>query len=339
MNNLKKIGLSALAGSLVAISANAAELSVSGSVEVTYTDTGGTQGNELTGNSFGAKSDMSFSGSGDVGFGTVSMNRALTDTGAITTSYQTLDMGDMGVFSFDSKAGALVGITANDDAGMPTAYEEVWTGVGGDGVTGVGSTNVIGYRNTFSGVSISAGYTNAKGAGQTGESASSGTADTTNGNSANGHGSVSDIYASMSPAEGITIGAGYAVDGSTDDSTEDSDTKEKLLNIKYSMGPVSAGVKMSRMSNGTKDGQDENTEGASIAFNVNENLAISYGMLDHEKEQQGATAGIVMEMRGISAAYTMGAASVRMNHSTASNDGHVTGVDDEATELSLALSF
>ena len=60
MNNLKKIGLSALAGSLVAISANAAELSVSGSVEVTYTDTGGTGGNEVTGNSFGAKSDMSF---------------------------------------------------------------------------------------------------------------------------------------------------------------------------------------------------------------------------------------------------------------------------------------
>ena len=54
MNNLKKIGLSALAGSLVAISANAAELSVSGSVELTYTDTGGTSGNEVTGNSFGA---------------------------------------------------------------------------------------------------------------------------------------------------------------------------------------------------------------------------------------------------------------------------------------------
>ena len=130
MNNLKKIGLSALAGSLVAISANAAELTVSGSVEVTYTDTGGTAGNEVTGNSFGAKSDMTFSGSGDVGFGTVTMNRALSDTGAITTSYQTLDMGDMGTFSFDSTAGALVGITANDDL-MPTAYEEVWTGVSG----------------------------------------------------------------------------------------------------------------------------------------------------------------------------------------------------------------
>ena len=36
MNNLKKIGLSALAGSLVAFSANAVELSVSGKTEVTY---------------------------------------------------------------------------------------------------------------------------------------------------------------------------------------------------------------------------------------------------------------------------------------------------------------
>ena len=36
MNNLKKIGLSALAGSLVAFSANAVELTVSGTAEVTY---------------------------------------------------------------------------------------------------------------------------------------------------------------------------------------------------------------------------------------------------------------------------------------------------------------
>ena len=35
MNNLKKIGLSALAGSLVAVSAHAAEFSVSGSASIT----------------------------------------------------------------------------------------------------------------------------------------------------------------------------------------------------------------------------------------------------------------------------------------------------------------
>ena len=38
MNNLKKIGVSALAGSLVAFAANAGELSVSGSANLTYTN-------------------------------------------------------------------------------------------------------------------------------------------------------------------------------------------------------------------------------------------------------------------------------------------------------------
>ena len=47
MTNMKKLGLSALAGSLVAFSANAAELSVAGGVELTYTDTGGNKGNEI----------------------------------------------------------------------------------------------------------------------------------------------------------------------------------------------------------------------------------------------------------------------------------------------------
>ena len=53
MNNLKKIGLSALAGALVAFSANAVEMSVSGVAEVTYTTSGG-DGSAPTGNPFGS---------------------------------------------------------------------------------------------------------------------------------------------------------------------------------------------------------------------------------------------------------------------------------------------
>ena len=329
MNNLKKIGLSALAGSLVAISANAAELSVSGSVEVTYTDTGGTVGNEVTGNSFGAKSDMTFTGSGDVGFGTVTMNRALSDAGAITTSYQTLDMGDMGTFSFDSTAGQLVGIAANDDL-MPTAYEEVWTGVSGSGIAGVGSTNVIGYTNTFAGVSISAGYTNGEGATQTGESAASG---------AGAHGSTRDIYLSMSPIDGLTIGAGQSVNSSTDTSTTSTDTVESVANIKYTMGPVSAGYRMGESEDGTAGAASHSITAWSLAFNVNDNFAISYGEQENEQNAIGGTAAVAEDVTGLSAAYTMGAASVRFNHSESSNDGHVATVDDETTEISLALSF
>ena len=329
MNNLKKIGLSALAGSLVAISANAAELSVSGSVEVTYTDTGGTVGNEVTGNSFGAKSDMTFTGSGDVGFGTVTMNRALSDTGAITTSYQTLDMGDMGTLSFDSTAGQLVGIAANDDL-MPTAYEEVWTGVSGSGIAGVGSTNVIGYTNTFAGVSISAGYTNGEGATQTGESAASG---------AGAHGSTRDIYLSMSPIDGLTIGAGQSVNSSTDTSTTSTDTVESVANIKYTMGPVSAGYRMGESEDGTAGAASHSITAWSLAFNVNDNFAISYGEQENEQNAIGGTAAVAEDVTGLSAAYTMGAASVRFNHSESSNDNFVAAVDDETTEISLALSF
>ena len=329
MNNLKKIGLSALAGSLVAISANAAELSVSGSVEVTYTDTGGTVGNEVTGNSFGAKSDMTFTGSGDVGFGTVTMNRALSDAGAITTSYQTLDMGDMGTFSFDSTAGQLVGIAANDDL-MPTAYEEVWTGVSGSGIAGVGSTNVIGYTNTFAGVSISAGYTNAEGSGQTGESASSG---------AGFHGSTRDVYLSMSPIDGLTIGAGQAVNSGTDTSTTSTDTVNTVAQVVYTMGPVSAGYRTGESEDGTASAASHSITAWSVAFNVNENFAISYGEQENEQNAIGATAAVAEDVTGLSAAYTMGAASVRFNHSESSNDNFVASVDDETTEISLALSF
>ena len=329
MNNLKKIGLSALAGSLVAISANAAELSVSGSVEVTYTDTGGTVGNEVTGNSFGAKSDMAFTGSGDVGFGTVTMKRALTDAGAITTSYQTLDMGDMGTFSFDSTAGQLVGIAANDDL-MPTAYEEVWTGVSGSGIAGVGSTNVIGYTNTFAGVSISAGYTNGEGATQTGESAASG---------AGAHGSTRDIYLSMSPIDGLTIGAGQSVNSATDTSTTSTDTTESVAQVVYTMGPVSAGYRMAESEDGTASAASHSITAWSVAFNVNENFAISYGEQENEQNAIGAVVAVTEDVTGLSAAYTMGAASVRVNHSESSNDNFVTGTDDETTEISLALSF
>ena len=48
MKNIKKVGLSALAGSLVAFSANAVDMSVTGTAEVTYTTNGGT--NSVTGN-------------------------------------------------------------------------------------------------------------------------------------------------------------------------------------------------------------------------------------------------------------------------------------------------
>ena len=61
MNNLKKIGLSALAGSLASFSANAAEMAVSGSAKVTYTNGDPT---EVTANPYGKNTSMGFTGTG-----------------------------------------------------------------------------------------------------------------------------------------------------------------------------------------------------------------------------------------------------------------------------------
>ena len=57
MNNFKKVGLTALAGSLAAISAHAAEMSVSGATVLTYTSEDTT---ETTGNPLGMKTNIGF---------------------------------------------------------------------------------------------------------------------------------------------------------------------------------------------------------------------------------------------------------------------------------------
>ena len=103
MKNLKKVGLTALAGSLVAFSANAVEMSVSGTAEVTYTTTNGTDAS--TGNPWGSNTSISFSGEGDVGFGTAKIVRTLNDgIASALSAWQTIDMGDMGKLSFDAIA-------------------------------------------------------------------------------------------------------------------------------------------------------------------------------------------------------------------------------------------
>ena len=334
MINFKKIGLTALTGSLVAFSANAVEFGVSGGVEVTLTDTGGTLGNQVTGNQFGANSALTFTASGDVGFGTVSATRALLDSagasGGVSTSHQSLDMGDMGTFSFDGQGGGLVGVTANDDI-LPTAYEEIWTGAGGgDGIAGVGSTNVIGYKNTFSGVTVSAGYTNGEGSTATAESGGSGPG---------AHGSTTDIYVSMTAMEGLTLGAGASKNSSTKNGATGAETNEYVAHAVYATGPVSVGYRVGSSNSGAVGTATNNVTAYSIAFNVNENFAISYGEQENEQEAISATAAVTEEVSGISAAYTVGAASIRFHRSEASNAANVQGTDDEHMELGVVLAF
>ena len=96
MNNITKIGLTALAGSLVATSAFAGSMSVSGSAKITYKDG---QVNSAT-NNISKSKGISFSGSGELDNGfTVSTSYTMTNA-AFSTSTVSLDMGDAGSLHF-----------------------------------------------------------------------------------------------------------------------------------------------------------------------------------------------------------------------------------------------
>ena len=337
MNNLRKIGLSALAGSLVAVSANAGELSVSGSAEFTYTNNDGStgSGNNITGNPYGAQQAVVFTGGGDVGFGELSLVRALNDAGTENaTSYATLNMGDLGTVSFDSDGGALVGTAANDDI-LPTAYEEIWTGTSESYITGAASNNTLGYANTIGPVSFSAGYQKDGPATNQGESSASGEGVT---------GSTTSLYASVDMGvigvEGLTIGAGSSESTQNSTSTEDADTTYVNGNVNYSIGNVSIGYRQGQKNDGTKHTASTKVSAFGIAFNVNENFAVSYGEQTAERDDVlGTTTTVDEEVTGINATYTMGAASIRVLNSTSDNDGFVSQEEKEHTEISLVLSF
>ena len=124
--NIKKIGLTALAGSLVAVSAaNAGSLSASGSAGITFSgnDTG------TGGNGWSMTDGVSFTGSGEMDNGmtvsvTYEIDDANTNGGALDDRLLKIDTNGMGVITFGGH-GASNAMGAVDDV-TPTAYGESW---------------------------------------------------------------------------------------------------------------------------------------------------------------------------------------------------------------------
>ena len=332
MNKMKKIGLSALAGSLVAFSANAVEMSVSGVAEVTYStldSTGTSQVN--TGNPMGSNTSLSFSASGDVGFGTASIIRTINDGGgAYLSASQTLDMGALGVVSFDSTGTGIEGVTAYDDK-LPTAYEEVWNGVSSAGVTGAGSNDTLGYSNTFGPIGISLAHT--KG----------GTPGSSDGNVAAETGdSITDVHVTIDGSmllDGLKLMAGSSTTKDTQPGA--TDTINNVGHILYSTGPISVGYRVaeSQPGNGATVETGLNIEAMSVAFAVNDQLSVSFAQQDTEYDVASAATNVTEEVTALNASYTVGAASIRATFSESDDDGGVQNNNVEHTELSLVLSF
>ena len=129
---------------------------------------------------------------------------------------------------------------------------------------------------------------------------------------------------------GLTVFGGVGTMGQADGKEIDSE----IIGAKYAFGPVSVGYQVNTNDDSDAAVKDLETTSASIAFNVNENMAISYGIQDTDN---GSATD--QEADGFSASYTMGALSLKAYKNEVDNLDHSAGNTSEKTEISLSVAF
>jgi outer membrane protein OmpU len=333
MDKLKKVGLTALAGSLAAVSANAAEMYVSGATLLTYTSEDET---EVPGNPFGMKTNLSFTASGDVNGYTVSyMQTSVDQFAGMSSARLSVDMGDMGVIAYDQGSGS--GLATIDDK-TPTAAEEIWDGLDGltaGGLVGAaGNSGVINYVNTFAGLTMNIAARKGSGTSNS-DGSSSGAGQSAADIAITGAGDILGV-------DGLAWGIGYgeAENGEQSDAAglTGSENEHSTVFANYSMGPVTLGYQVSRIANNGNGATDENVDQWGIAFNVNDDISISYGEREVEYEKPSTT-NVTEDGEGIAIAYTMGSMKIAGNRNEVSNNAGTTGSDDSMTEIALSFAF
>ena len=315
--NIKKIGLTALAGSMVALSAVAGELTVTGSMNMTHSSFSGTVDATDVASGIGIENAVFATGSTELDNGyVVSLTQGINNS---TSTYLSVDMGDLGSLSY-VQTDAAGGLEALDDM-TPSAYEEVNDGVVGT-VAEFAHTSGFAYSNTVGGATIGLSYSDGGSTAAVGDGAVD-TAASTN--------SSSSIGITYPVADtGLTLFGGVGTMGQADGKEIDSE----IIGAKYAMGSFTVGYQVNTNDDSDASVKDLETTIASIAFNINENMAISYGIMDTDN---GSATD--QEHTGISASYTMGALSLKAYKNEVDNSGHVAGATSEKTEISLSVAF
>jgi outer membrane protein OmpU len=304
MNTIKKIGLTALAGSLVATTAFAGALDVSGSASISYGSNGD---NRVKGNPYSMGDSITFSGSGEMDNGwTVSYSQTF-DQAAFSTSSISIDMGDSGSFSF-SNGTNLNGLAVYADV-MPTAGEQVWDDVDADdnGVVWQSNTsNVLGYRVSMMGLTASASYQKA---------------------------SLGSEASIVLVADDLIDGAqfGYGMGSDQVSATEEAD--HSTMWAKYTSGPATVGIQKSTID---KNSNDEDRLAGAISLAVNENLSISYGISTVDFNDSSL---VDEESSGLSASYTIGSMKIGAVANKTDSVAGVSTTDYTFTEVSVSFAF
>ena len=364
MNNFKKVGLTALAGSLVAVSAHAGELTVTGGANITLKHGNASSTTNTSGRGIGTDKDVAFKGTGELDNGTTfTVFTATTDTqGDLTSGYISIATPSFGSFLMGHHSGAA---HYKYDEEVPQVYEQIsdiTSTVTQNKVGDFMDNNHITYTSpTFdlggASITFDLGYASDANDKETGDGGVPG-----NDRGTRGTGQEAGVTIKYDALQIGVYGAerenkahvsGGAVDASQDEFNG-------VWYAKYSMGPVSIGYsefyidsgvtgsavatdspKTLRTSHGLYEGHQ-----MGIAFNVNENFSISYTESEETYDAQSnnssgtETADVDQEIDAIQFAYSMGGMSVKAYQMDVTNPAFDEDADDsKVTEIALGLAF
>ena len=312
MNKMKKIGLTALAASLVSVSAQAVD--ISGGSSLTYA-----AGNDGTnGNPWSMNDSLTFSWGGELDNGmTVDMSFLLDNSdGAASQIFDNrtlaIGMGGAGTLTFWGQAGS--GVVGSFDDRTPNAYEESWTG-GDSPNQGHSASNMFYYTNSLDVATLHASYT-PQGAG-----------------------------ASASSEFGIVVNAIdnlelYGAVG-TDNGNGGAAVDNTIMGAKFTMGGATIGIQMNEADSEAANGDEEFTAWG-ISYAVSEDLSVSYNSSKLNFETLGTED---QDATGISASYTMGSMTLAgVINSIDNQGGGATGAKNTDTnsdtyEVNLSFAF
>ena len=313
MNKLQKIGVSALAGSLMAVSANAVEMSVSGSAAVTFADYGGA----VTNNAFSAADGLTFSASGETDGGLTITSSLVLDNGVNDDQSLSIGTADMGTVTFHALDGSSA-LGAVDDV-MPNAYEEPWFGVTSptkvDGKSGAGMWQYT--SASMGGATLTATYLPSLAA------------------VANSQTSIAVAF-SPEAVDGLTVGYAQQEDDSTAGAANQVD--DTTMYVKYVYGSITAGIQDSEGDSNT-DSADIESLGIGVSYAISDDMSVSYGQ--HTVEFPNDSTKSDQESSAVSASFTSGGMTIAGSIGSVDNlNGSTTAVNYKDTyEFSLSFAF
>jgi outer membrane protein OmpU len=322
MNNLKKIGMTALAASLVSTSVFAGEVTVAGGASMAV-ENYSSKADITAGKGFSMGNQLTFTGGGELDNGlTVGISFVL-DQGDNADSAAGAAESPFDSHSVSVSSDALGKLTMHGEGGSSaqaaldtTAAGDIWDTFDGatTGTTVSSSTSgadilVYALPEMVDGLSVSASYSPQQGA------ASSSTA----------------WGLTYTGVEGLSASYGQG-DAATGVAATEADST--TMKASYVYGSITVGYSNNDYESAVANA-DQETTSYSVAYTVSDAISVSYGTEEIKKENDADEA----EYEKLSIAYTSGGMTVTATQASSTDALHGTTDAEDQDYWSLGLSF